>query len=296
MYQAFLSMLKKPPLYTKTQTPFWDDEHISGQMLNAHLDPDFEGASRKLPFIEASVRWIEGLVPAAGYRRLIDFGCGPGIYAEKFARAGYNVTGVDLSRRSIRYAVESAEKERLEIRYLRQNYLRMDLGEAFDFATMIYCDYGALSTDDRKALMRTVHRHLRPGGRFLLDVFSTVSYRGFHESQTWEICENGGFWSREPYIGFHGRYQYPENATLEHTAVISEAGVRHFYLWNTSFSPEALRREAADAGFQVRGLYGDAAGAPYREESPTIAILLEKEGDGEVRTEPTREGRAVPTE
>ena len=88
------SVLKKPPLYTKTQIPFWDDEHISSQMLKAHLAPDFEGASRKLQFIEKSVRWIEELVPATSYHQLIDFGCGPGIYAEKFTQAGYKVTGI----------------------------------------------------------------------------------------------------------------------------------------------------------------------------------------------------------
>ena len=79
MYQNLCSILEKPPLYTKTEIPFWDDEHISGEMLKAHLDPDFEGASRKLPFLEKSVRWIGELVPAGDYRRMIDFGCGPGL-------------------------------------------------------------------------------------------------------------------------------------------------------------------------------------------------------------------------
>ena len=37
---------------------FWNDEYISEQMLKAHLDPEFDGASRKLDFIEKSVAWI----------------------------------------------------------------------------------------------------------------------------------------------------------------------------------------------------------------------------------------------
>lgn len=134
----------------KLRFPFGDDEHISGEMLKAHLDPDFEGASRKLPFIEKSVRWIGELAPAGDYRRMIDFGCGPGLYGERLARTGYEVTGVDMSRRSIAYAERSAREKGLDIRYLQKNYLQMDLGETFDFATMIYCDYGALSTVDRR--------------------------------------------------------------------------------------------------------------------------------------------------
>lgn len=47
MLTELTPLFKKPPLYTKTEIPFWDDEHISLQMLNAHLNPDYDGASRK---------------------------------------------------------------------------------------------------------------------------------------------------------------------------------------------------------------------------------------------------------
>ena len=275
MYQNLCSILEKPPLYTKTDIPFWDDEHISGEMLKAHLDPDFEGASRKLPFIEKSVRWIGELAPAGDYRRLIDFGCGPGLYGERLARTGYEVTGVDMSRRSIAYAERSAREKGLDIRYLQKNYLQMDLGETFDFATMIYCDYGALSTVDRAVLMNTVYNHLRPGGRFLMDVFTMVKYELFEETQTWEVCENGGFWSDQPYIEFDGRYKYP-GVTLEHAAIVSGQEVRNYYIWNTYFSREGLTREAEAAGFHVCGLFGDVAGAPYGGDGQTMAVLLEK--------------------
>lgn len=276
MYNSLISMLKRPPLYTKTTIPFWDDEHISKQMLKAHLDPDFEGASRKLRFIDRSVCWIKDIVPASSYRHLIDIGCGPGIYAEKFAHEGYLVTGVDFSRRSVDYAISSAKENNADICYICQDYLQLSLDKTFDFATMIYCDYGALSIADRKITMRNVYNHLRPGGKFLLDVFSTAKYEGFEEAQTWEICENGGFWSNEPYIAFNGRYRYLDYATLEHTAVVSDFTVRNYYIWNTYFTREALIEEAAEANFRVCGFFGDVAGGIYSDESPTIAVLLEK--------------------
>lgn len=96
MNNKIIEALKKPAVYTPSGTAFWDDDYISGQMLKAHLDPDFEGASRKLSFIEKSAAWLSGLVPPSDYPQLLDIGCGPGIYAEKFARAGYQVTGVDF--------------------------------------------------------------------------------------------------------------------------------------------------------------------------------------------------------
>ena len=58
MYKHMIQFLDRPDLYQKTEAAFWDDEHISGEMLKAHLAPDFEGASRKLEFIQRSAAWI----------------------------------------------------------------------------------------------------------------------------------------------------------------------------------------------------------------------------------------------
>ncbi len=276
MYQELRFSLEKPPVYTRSEAPFWDDEHISGQMLRAHLDPDCEGASRKLEFIERSVSWIRETVKPSEYRSLLDLGCGPGIYAEKFAEAGYQVTGIDCSKRSIRYAAGSAKKKGLEIRYLYQDYLKMDLAEEFDFATMIYCDYGALSSEERRVLLKKVYRHLRDGGSFLLDVFSMEEYRRFQEKNEWEICRDGGFWRGDEYIALKGRHKYSGHVTLEQTSVISRAGVCAYYVWNTCFAPEALIREVEEAGFQTVGVFGDVAGGEYRESGATLAVLLRK--------------------
>lgn len=276
MNQDILSSVKKPPLYAKSKAAFWNDPYISGQMLKAHLDPEFDGASRKLRFIEQSVAWIQGEVPPSRYPLLLDAGCGPGLYAERFARAGYRVTGVDLSERSIRYARQSALERGLDISYVHQNYLELELGVAFDFATMIYCDYGALSDRDRQTLLLKLYRHLRPGGKLLLDVFSLAKYQNFQERQTWEMSEKRGFWREGPYLALNGYYRYPGNVTLDLVSVLSKDGASAYYLWNTYFSEESLIREAESAGFQARGVWADVAGQEFQPESDTIAILLER--------------------
>lgn len=88
----------------------------------------------------------------------------------------------------------------MSIEYLFQNYLEMEIEQVFDFATMIYCDYGALSNIDRKKIMMKSYHCLRQGGRFLLDVFSMAKYDHFQEKQIWEVCPNNGFWREDKYI------------------------------------------------------------------------------------------------
>ncbi len=94
-------------------------------MLKAHLDPNFDGASRKLKFIEKSVAWIAEIIPATDYSLLLDIWCGPGIYAEKFAYLSYQVTGADFSRRSNKYAEHPAHCKKINISYLYQHFLKI---------------------------------------------------------------------------------------------------------------------------------------------------------------------------
>ena len=82
-------MLKeKPALYEASPVNMWDDPHISKQMLAAHLDEGFDSATRKMDFVRESAGWIASLLPPERYRRLLDLGCGPGIYAELFCHKG----------------------------------------------------------------------------------------------------------------------------------------------------------------------------------------------------------------
>lgn len=276
MNNNIINALELPAIFAKSQAEFWNDKYISKQMLKAHLDPQLEGASRTLDFIEKSVAWIKKVVTPKNYPLLLDIGCGPGIYAEKFTRVGYNVTGIDFSKRSIDYAKQSALHNKLDINYIYQDYLGMELHKSFDFATFIYCDYGALSRADRQTILNKIYHHIKPGGRLLLDVFSKKKYNDFNEKQTWNFSKDGGFWRADEYIEMKGFYKYSDNVTLELISIISDDKVTTYYLWNTYFTPESLIEEVENCGFKVCEVFSDVAGSSYSNESDTIAILLER--------------------
>lgn len=74
------------PLYSSTGEAFWDDDHISKGMLEAHLDPERDAASKGAETIQQSVNWIHQLVQERGYQHLLDLGCGPGLYSTELAQ------------------------------------------------------------------------------------------------------------------------------------------------------------------------------------------------------------------
>lgn len=278
MYDELLRHLsRRPDVCEPGEKEFWNDGYISKSMLEAHLDAKLDSATRKLSFVRRSADWIAETADAAKRPRLLDLGCGPGIYGELFARGGFSVTGIDLSPRSIAYAKESALKKGLNINYKQLNYLDLDYSGAFDVATLIYCDFGVLGPDDRKRLLASVRGALAPGGLFIFDVCSQAQYAGWKESTSWTFCD-GGFWSARPYACLYSFYRYDECRTYcEQYIIIEQDSLRRFNIWNHAFTNEELISDLEHAGFKNVGLYGDIAGAPCGEESKTICAVAQVE-------------------
>lgn len=271
MLNKLLSQLNKPALWQRSVEPFWDDEHISKQMLDAHLNPNWEAASRKHSDIDRSAAWLKSIIPAES--RILDLGCGPGLYTKRFSDIGYDVTGMDHSKRSIAYAKEHDSRTK----YIYQNYLEMDFSKAFDVITLIYCDYAALIPDERKTLLSKIHRALKPNGLLVFDVFTERTFNSKRDHTSWSYHENGGFWSGKPHLCLEAEY-YFENKTVKvnKAIVITENGLCEYLIWDTVFTKHTLLNEVMPLRFQTYGIYDDVCGSPYTGEADTICFVLKK--------------------
>lgn len=263
---------KRPQVYETTEFKFWDDPHISKGMLTAHLNPELESATRKYEFIVKSVDWIKNLTDENHGKKLLDLGCGPGIYSELFAERGFDVTGLDISERSINYAKESSFKKKLNIDYQLKSYLDMDYTEEFDIITLIYCDFGVLNTEEREKLLKKIYKALKPGGILIFDVFSQNEYHAKEENTNW-VYENGGYWSEKPYACLYSFLRYDEADTfLEQYVVVEEDSVKCYNLWNHAFNKQELSKDINIAGFSKSEFYDDVSGKKYTGESNTICV------------------------
>ncbi len=57
--------------------------------------------------LTSSLKWIVSHFGIGVNTIIADFGCGPGLYITQFADKNADVTGIDFSERSIRYAKET---------------------------------------------------------------------------------------------------------------------------------------------------------------------------------------------
>ena len=197
----------KPPLYEKGTAAMWTDQHISKQLLNIHLDPEIDLASRKMSSITSTIHWILSYTDKKPLS-ILDLGCGPGLYTQLYARQGHIVTGVDFSGVSVQYAREQAKKNDLQINYSCQNYLDLETKDnQFDLITLIYADFGVLTPGERDRLLSIVYKALKPGGIFVFDVLNDRDLENKVEPKSWEAAEHG-FWKDQHYLALSESFLY----------------------------------------------------------------------------------------
>lgn len=269
-----ITLQEKPAPFTRGEPLFWNDPHISSQMLAVHINPDTDAASRKAATIDRSVQWLIETLGLKTGASLLDLGCGPGLYSSRFARAGLRVTGVDYSRRSIEYATGHAKENCLEIVYRYENYLGLKDENLYDAAFLIYGDFCPLNPEQRKTLLQNIHRALKPNGKFVLDVTTRECRRKYGNQNHWYATESG-FWKPGPHLVLEEGFDYPEGSLwLDQFTVIEADGKTTIYRnWFQDYTPGTITAELSQGDFCVEGLYSDLLGTPYTPDTEWIGLV-----------------------
>jgi SAM-dependent methyltransferase len=268
---------QKPPLFEPGEPHFWDDPYISQSMLKAHLDPGHDLASRKPKTIAKTVEHLlkSGIIKP-GFR-ILDLGCGPGLYAERFSRAGVTVVGLDFSQRSLDYAVQQAQKFGLAIEYRCQSFLTMDYTAEFDAVLQVYGELNVFSDEKRDLLLSKIHQALKRDGLLIFDLTTRKLRAKFGLRNGWQACD-GGFWRPGPHLVLGQGFDYPEaDVWLDQYLVIDEQGCHIYRNWFHDYSLETIKLVLEQAGFAVVRCWGDLTGSEYSGDGEWIALAARKE-------------------
>lgn len=241
---------KRPSLFEKTTCNIWTDPYIQQQMLKEHLDPDSDGATRRQDSVSKIIDFILENTNPAG--RLLDLGCGPGLYTSVFRDKNYTVTGIDFNKASIDYAVQN----RGDIRYLMGDYIKEYPQGQYDAVIMIYCDMGTHSDKDRDVLLKNVYDSLDDSGVFIFDVFSEDFVIDKHETKDWQYASSGGFWSIEEYLLLSQTFHYTEdNAVASQYNLLTKNQNKHFIVWDRYYSEKEIKSCLKSIGFNDISIY-----------------------------------------
>lgn len=277
MYLHLAEFFARPEPFSRyTTRRLWTDPHMARQMLAAHLDPDHDLASRRPATIGSFVSWLDRRIGLAG-RRVLDLGCGPGLYCERMALRGARVTGLDFSAHSLAHARQSAATQGLAIAYREADYLADPLPGPVELVSLIYGDFCALSPDRRRLLLGRIADILAPGGRLVLDLFSLGQFDALREAEAFTHHRGGGFWAPGDHFVFSASFLYPEASIgLERYLVVRPEETFEICNWMQYYTPQSLAAELAAAGFRASEALDFVTGAPWQPAASAFAVIAER--------------------
>lgn len=244
---------KELTLFQRSENSIWTDEHIAKELLKCHLDETMDGASRKLEKRKKILEFINKSIDKNS--KILDLGCGPGLFDFELAKFGHKIMGIDFNSESINYALNNKRSNNIE--YRCENYLENVFTEKYDAALMIYCDFGALVPSEQRVLLKKVYDSLESDGMFIFDVFKSDVMMSRQKMNCWNISDGDDFWSKYPYLFLQEIKIFEEdNAVGERYFVVNQekAITKEFILWNQYYSKDSIRQLMMENGFAVKDI------------------------------------------
>ncbi len=108
------------------------------------------------------------------YRRVLDLCCGLGRHAIPLAARGYQVTGLDRSADAL---AEARRRDGAGVAWVEGDMRDLTpLPGPFDAVLNLWQSFGYFDAAANTAVLQQIHDALRPGGRFILDIYQRAFF------------------------------------------------------------------------------------------------------------------------
>lgn len=133
---------------------------------------------------DAETAFVVRHLPPAQFPCLLDVCCGSGRHAARFAAEGYRLLGIDQNVAAITKAQHLGLPGcRFAVHDMR------DVGalpQMFDGVVNLWHSFGYFDEATNADIVRQIHGRLRPGGRFVLDIYNRDALRRAPATQQFE--------------------------------------------------------------------------------------------------------------
>jgi SAM-dependent methyltransferase len=248
----------------------WNDPAFSERMLREHLSQEHDLASRRLDIIDAQVEWIHRDVLGEVPSRILDLGCGPGLYSHRLARLGHRCIGLDFGPASIAHAQQEAAG--LHCEFLLADLRHAALPSHRDLVLFNYGQLNVFPREEAAGLVRRAHGALRDGGQLLLEVQTEAQVRSADGAPPTWFAADGGLFAEGPHLVLHEHFWNEElRSATERWHVIDQSGsVTRFALSNEAYSHDELQAMLREAGFARVENLDRFGGSP--DDSPMFGV------------------------
>jgi SAM-dependent methyltransferase len=257
----------------------WHEPAFSKRMLEEHLSQQHDLASRRFERVDHHVSWIDREILSHRPSRVLDLGCGPGLYTERLSRLGHECVGIDYSPASIEYAREQALIHQLRCSYLEGDIRTASYGRDFDLALLIFGEFNVFSPEDGRSILGKAQAALSCRGVLLLEVHTVSAVREIGErGPSWYSADSGLF-SDRPHFCLRESSWDPNGKTATERYFIVDAdtgaATRHGAT-NQAYSDSEYRSLLRGCGFAEVELLPGLTGKAEDAEGHFFVIRAEK--------------------
>lgn len=236
----------------------FDDDYL--HFYAGMLTP--ERTAREVAFYRAAACLEPGM-------RSLDAACGHGRHANLLASQGIEVVGVDLMPGFL--AKARAERPRgARVAYLRRDLRNLSFDREFDAASLLFTAFGYFDEAGDLAVLESIRRALKPGGRFLLDVPNRDAF--LKHFQRTGVTRRGD----DLMIDLHE--WDPIGGRNHNTRILIRDGVRRETRFAIRlYNPTELIALARRAGFAFTRMFSDFEDGPFRPDAFRMVALFTRE-------------------
>jgi SAM-dependent methyltransferase len=254
----------------------WHEPAFSARMLHEHLTQDHDAASRRTVIVDRHVAWIHNTLLGGRRSRILDLGCGPGLYTSRLARLGHQCVGLDYSPASIVHARAEAAADGLPCHYELADLRTAELGEGFDLAMQIFGELNVFPAEQAADLLKRARAALARGGALLIEAhtFAAVQQLGL-QPPGWSVARAGLF-SPAPHLRLSEHFWRAEEhvATIRHYVVdLASGGVTRYAQSMQAYTAEAYATLLRGCGFADVEFFPALTGGPH-DEQPDMHVIV----------------------
>ncbi len=235
--------------------------------------------------------FVEAAVESGG--PVLELGCGTGRILIPTAKAGVDITGLDLSLFMLNVCREYLQKEsedvRSRIELIQDDMHNFDIKRLFKLITLPFRSFQHLLTvEDQIQCLECIHRHLDNDGKFILDIFNPSLNALANDNLEQELGDEPEFTmpdGRRVLRKFQtvSRDYFNQIQLIELIYYVKHADGKQERLIH-SFPMRYLFRFEAEhlltrCGFEVENVYSDYYKNPYGSQYPGELVVVAKKAN-----------------
>lgn len=205
---------------------------------------------------------------------VLDLACGTGNITVRLAKAGYDMTGVDLSVEMLNIAKEKAADLKKDILFLNQDMTEFELYGTVDAIVSSLDGINYLTEDgDLLKVFNLCRNYLNPGGIMIFDINSEYKLK--------EVLGNNTFVFEDDKVYYVWRNEYCEEEKICAFCLdffVKEVGGTYTrfseYQEERAYSEKEISAAAEAAGLEVLGCFSDFDFQKPKSDSERLFFVL----------------------